>query len=48
MTAGDIIVLAVLGAVVVFIIGKLRKDRKKGHCCGSCEGCNRCGAHTER
>ena len=48
MTAGDLIVLAVLGTVVGFIIGTLRKDRKKGHCCGSCEGCNRCGEHLER
>ena len=48
MTAGDIVVLAVLGALVGCIIGTLRKDRKKGHCCGCCGCCNRCGEHSER
>lgn len=46
MTAGDILVLAVLGLTVGLILGKLRKDRKKGHCCGNCEGCDRCKDHS--
>ena len=42
MTLGDIIVLAVLGLIVGFIIGKMVKDKKSGrNCgCGSCQGCS--------
>ena len=38
---GDIIVLAVLAAVVLWAVVKLRKDKRKGGCCGNCSGCDR-------
>ena len=38
---GDIIVLAVLTAVVILAVAKLRKDKRKGGCCGNCSGCDR-------
>ena len=38
---GDIIVLAVLGLVVLLAVARLRKDRRKGGCCGNCGGCDR-------
>lgn len=41
MTAGDVIVLAVLGLVVGAIAGSLWQNRKRG-CCGSCDQCDRC------
>ena len=41
---GDIIVLAVLGLAVILAAAKLRKDKKKGDCCGNCGSCpGRCG-----
>lgn len=39
---GDIIVLAVLGVAVILAAAKLRKDKKKGGCCGNCDGCAGC------
>lgn len=41
MTAGDVIVLAVLGLIVGCIAGNLWKNRNKG-CSGNCAGCSRC------
>ena len=38
---GDILVLAVLAAAAGLAIAKLRKDKKKGGCCGNCSGCDR-------
>ena len=40
-TMGDIIVLAVLAAVVILAVAKLRKDKRKGGCCGNCSGSDR-------
>jgi hypothetical protein len=41
---GDIIVIAVLGAVVFLAVRSLRKSKEKGGCCGgncaSCKGCH--------
>ncbi|MDY4599440.1 MAG: FeoB-associated Cys-rich membrane protein [Candidatus Faecousia sp.] len=39
---GDIIVLAVLVSAAGLAIAKLRKDKKKGGCCGNCGGCTGC------
>ncbi|MCI6227304.1 MAG: FeoB-associated Cys-rich membrane protein [Clostridiales bacterium] len=39
---GDIIVLAVLVSAAGLAIVKLRKDKKKGGCCGNCGGCTGC------
>ena len=39
---GDIIVLAVLASAVILAVTKLRKDKRKGGCCGSCSGCTGC------
>ena len=39
---GDIIVLAVLGLAVILAAAKLRKDKKKGDCCGNCDVCAGC------
>lgn len=41
MTAGDVIVLAVLGVAVGAIAANLWKNRNKG-CCGNCAGCTQC------
>ena len=40
---GDIIVLAVLAAVVLWAVAKLRRDKRKGGCCGNCGSCAGCG-----
>ena len=44
MTMGDIIVLAVLTAVVVLIIRGMIRDKKAGKCggCSGCSGCQSC------
>ncbi len=39
---GDIIVLGVLALMVGAAIASLRRNRKKGGCCGSCGGCSSC------
>lgn len=39
---GDIIVLVVLGLSVTLAVAKLRKEKRKGGCCGSCSGCTGC------
>ena len=39
---GDIIVLAVLCLAIGWAIGKLRKEKKKGGCCGNCSDCTSC------
>ena len=36
---GDLIVLAVLALIVSMAVGKLRRDKKRGGCCGNCSGC---------
>ena len=43
---GDIIVLAVLAAVVVLIVAGMIRDKKKGKSCGcsSCKGCSMAGS----
>lgn len=41
MTAGDVIVLALLGVAVGAIAANLWKNRNKG-CCGNCTGCTQC------
>lgn len=47
MTAGDGIVLAVLGLVIGAILRKLHRDRKNGRCCGNCAGCTGCNHAKE-
>lgn len=37
--AGTIFVSFVLGLVIAGAIIKMRKDKKKGGCCGGCAGC---------
>ena len=37
--AGTILVATVLVFVLAAAIVKMRKDRKKGGCCGGCVGC---------
>lgn len=42
MNLVDILILLVLGALVGWALGNIRKNRKKGGCngdCGSCSGC---------
>ena len=39
---GDLIVIAVLAAVVVLAVRSLHKSHKKGGCCGNYEGCKGC------
>ena len=34
MHFGDILVLLALGVIVVAILAGLRRNQKKGHCCG--------------
>ena len=40
---GNAVVLAVLILTVIAVIGILRRDRKKGGCCGSGSGCSMSG-----
>ena len=40
MHFGDILVLLALGVIVVAILAGLRRNQKKGHCCG-CSGWTR-------
>ena len=42
MHFGDILVLLALGVIVVAILAGLRRNQKKGHCCG-CSGCTMAG-----
>lgn len=42
--AGTIFVAAVLVLILVCIVIKMRKDKKKGGCCGGCAGCPSQGA----
>ena len=37
--AGTILVAFVLGLIIAGAIIKMRKDKKKGGCCGGCAGC---------
>lgn len=46
--AGNGIVLAVLLAMVGGILAVLRRDRKRGGCCGGCSGCALEGACHKR
>lgn len=39
---GDIIVIAVLGVVVFFVIRKLYKQHKNSGCGGDCCNCSKC------
>ena len=41
MTMGDIVVLAVLTAVIVLIVRGMIRDKKSGKC-GGCSGCQSC------
>ena len=43
MHFGDILVLLALGVIVVAILAGLRRNQKKGHCCG-CSGCKGCAS----
>lgn len=42
--SGTILVAAVLVLILICIVVKLRKDKKKGGCCGGCAGCPSQGA----
>ncbi len=46
MTTGDMIVLAVLFAIVFLVVRGMLRDKKKGKCCGcsSCQGCAQVGS----
>ncbi len=50
MYFGDILVLLALGVIVAAILAGLRRNQKKGHCCGcaGCKGCaSACGKETQ-
>ena len=48
---GDILVLLILGAIVVWILGRLLRKKGRHSCCGSCQGCameGACGAEQNQ
>ena len=42
--AGTVLVSAVLAIILICIVVKMRRDKKKGGCCGGCAGCPSQGA----